>query len=320
MTNFDDPSRFAGLVAPLSPTHFLHDIWPGALHVSHDSGPALLSLIEQHELRDIDTFCAISNGGGIHVNHTRGEGLRIDFGVEPAEAVRQYHAGNTIQILDLKTDEIGRWNRLLDGVLNLIPGTTLANGFASLPGPGLPWHWDAQEVFIVQVRGRKRWHVAPNDYLDWPTVNGMPTDQPPLELAMQLKDPGAPIREPEAWQEVEMRPGSVMFMPRGYWHRVADNVDASLHLVLQVRMPNWRDLFRFMFDNVPALYDLEWRRPTAALSAMHLATDAPREFAERIASLQPLAQAENLIALAQRFSALIESGSLYTNVAPERKY
>lgn len=320
MTTSDDAARFAGLVAPLPPEQFLEDIWPGTLHVSHDSGPALRSLIEQPELRDIAAFCAIPNGGGCHVNHTRDESLRIQFNVDADEAVRQYHSGNTIQILDLKTGEIGHWNRLLDSVLNLIPGTSLVNGFASLPGPGLPWHWDAQEVFIVQVQGRKRWQLAPNDCVDWPTLNGMPTDQPPRELAMQLKDPVGPIRAPSIWQEIEMRPGSVMFMPRGYWHRVADNVDASLHLVLQVRMPNWRDLFRFMFDNVPALYAPEWRRPTTALSPLQLATHAPREFAERIASLQPLAQPEHLIALAQRFSVQIEGGSLYTDVAPERKY
>jgi ribosomal protein L16 Arg81 hydroxylase len=320
MTISDGTIRFAGLVAPLPPELFLQDIWPGTLHVTHDSGPALRALIDQPELQDIQAFCTIPNGGGRYVNYTRGEILRIASNVDADEAVLQYHAGNTIQILDLKTQEIGHWNRLLDSVLNLIPGTSLVNGFASLPGPGLPWHWDAQAVFIVQVRGRKRWHLAPNESVNWPTLNGMPIDQPPRDLAMQLNDPSAPIRAPETWQEIEMRPGSVMFMPRGYWHRVADNVDASLHLVLQVRMPNWRDLFRFMFDNLPELYAPEWRRPTAALSPLQLATQAPQEFAERIATLQSLAQPHNLVELAHRFSMLVEGGSLYADVAPERRH
>lgn len=316
----NDAARFEALVAPLSPHQFLETIWPGNLHCSHDTGAEVRSLIGHAEFGDIAALCAIPNGGGIHVNHTRGERLRIDYNVAAEEAVDQYRAGNTIQILDIRTDEIGLWNRMLDARLDLIPGTSVANAFASLPGPGLPWHWDAQEVFVVQLHGRKRWHVAANIYVDWPTVNGMPSEQPPPELAVQLKDPAAPIHAPLEWQEIEMRPGSVMFMPRGYWHRVAENLEPSVHLVLQVRMPNWRDLFRFMFEHVPALYAPEWRRPTSALSPTHLGSRAPQEFSERLDALRPLAEPEHLIALARRFSALVESGGIYTDIAPDRSY
>lgn len=320
MTTTEDLFRFEGLVAPQSTSDFLNSAWPGQLHISHEANSSLRTLIEQPELQSIESFCAARNGGGIHVNYTRGERFRIELNAEPAHAIEQFHAGNTIQILDLKSDEIQRWNRSLDAALGLIPGTTLVNGFTSLHGKGIPWHWDSQEVFVVQVRGRKLWHVAPNDYVEWPTLNGMPTDRPSREMAFQLKDPSQPIREPERWQVVEMHPGSVMFMPRGYWHKVEQNIDESLHLVLQVRMPSWRDLFRFMLDNAPHLFDLEWRRPTSALSPENLLTRAPLEFKERLASLDQLASAAGIVAMAQQFSNIIESGSLYKEIAPEMKY
>ena len=315
MTLPEDLLRFGGLTAPLAVPDFLHAGWPGQFHVSHASHPALSTLLEQPELRDIESFCNTPNGGGLHVNHTREERLRIESNTDPAYAIEQFRAGNTIQILDIKTDETKRWNRSLDAVLGLIPGTALINGFTSLPGKGLPWHWDSQEVFIVQVRGRKLWHVAANDYVESPTVNGMATEQPTRELAFQLKDPTRPIREPAQWQVVEMDPGSVMFMPRGYWHKVEENIDESLHLVLQVRMPCWRDMFRFMLDNAPDLFDLEWRRPTAALNPENLMTLGSHEFKERLASLDRLASAEMLMAMAKQFSNIIEGGSLYSEIA-----
>lgn len=320
MTATESSHLFEALIAPLSASEFKSTVWPAGLHVSHDPKPGLDALLAQPELRDIESFCAIGNDGGIHVNYTREQRFRIELNADPADAVRQFHAGNTIQILDLKTDEIRRWHRALDAALGLIPGTTVVNGFTSLRGKGIPWHWDSQEVFIVQVRGRKLWHVAANEYVEWPTVNGMPTESPSREMAFQLKSPTQPIREPEHWQSVEMQPGSVMYMPRGYWHKVEQNLEESLHLVLQVRLPSWRDLFRFMLDNAPPLYGLDWRRPTSALSPENLATQAPREFEERLQALQQLAGGGGLMAMAQQFSSLIEGGGLYKDIAPEMKY
>ncbi|UOF17382.1 cupin domain-containing protein [Lysobacter capsici] len=311
---------FEGLVAPLSAQEFKATAWPAGLHISHEVKPGLAALLAQPELRDIESFCAIGNDGGIHINYTREERFRIELNADPAHAIEQFHAGNTIQILDLKTDEIRRWNRALDAALGLIPGTTLVNAFTSLRGKGIPWHWDSQEVFVVQVRGRKLWHVAPNDYVEWPTLNGMPTPSPSREMAFQLKDPTQPILEPEQWRSVEMLPGSVMYMPRGYWHKVEQNLEESLHLVLQVRLPSWRDLFRFMLDNAPPLYDLDWRRPTSALSPDNLATMAPREFKERLESLERLAGGGALMAMAQQFSSIIDGGGLYKDIAPQMKY
>lgn len=319
MTTTECARLFEGLVAPMSAQEFKARVWPGELHVSHHPKPELAPLLAQPELRDIDAFCAAGNDGGIHINYTREERFRIELDADPVHAVAQFHAGNTIQILDLKTDEIRRWHRALDASLGLIPGTTVVNGFTSLRGKGIPWHWDSQEVFVVQVRGRKLWHVAPNDYVDWPTINGMPTSSPSREMAMQLKAP-APIREPERWQSVEMLPGSVMYMPRGYWHKVEQNLEESLHLVLQVRLPSWRDLFRFMLDHAPPLYGLDWRRPTSALSPENLATAAPREFQERLDALSQLAGGGGLMAMAQQFSSLIDGGGLYKDIAPEKKY
>ena len=305
MKNQEDFVRLGALTAPLSVPEFLQRRWPQEFHVSHAPAPALAPLLDQSELRNVQALCSAPRRGTLRVDYTREERVS-EFDVPVERAVSLFAAGCTIYLTDLRTGQSRLWSKSLDATLGLIPGTATINAFTSMPGKGLAWHWDAQELFIVQVRGRKLWHVAPNHVVEWPTVNGSPQQDPARgELSFQVKNPAAPIAAPERWTSIEMRPGSVMFLPRGYWHR-AENIDESLHLVLQVRMPCWRDVLRFILDNVPELYSPEWRCPTAALRPENLPTLAPAQFKERLASLTSFASPSGVMSLVDRFTRLAE--------------
>jgi ribosomal protein L16 Arg81 hydroxylase len=256
-------------------------------------------LIEQPEFRDIDALVRCSKQGVIRADYTRTARLSEED-VSPERALELYRAGCTLYMNALSTPALRQWTQALDTILGLLPGTAQINAFASLPGRGLSWHWDPQEIFVVQIQGRKLWHVAPNEDLEWPTASGQAGAERRREIRLQLKDPNKVVAKPTRWQSIELQPGSVMFMPRGYWH-TTENIDASLHLVLQVKMPSWRDVFTFLLQNAPELYSLEWRQPSAALRPERLLDAGVQEFKDRCASLAAFASPQGVMALTKLF-------------------
>jgi 50S ribosomal protein L16 3-hydroxylase len=294
-----DAARVSSLIHPLPLEQFLTASWPGEFCHFPGNATRLAELMEQPEFRDITSLVNCPQQGMIRADYTHVD-RESEAGITPARALQLYNSACTIYMTSLATQVTDRWVRALDNTFGLLPGTTQINAFASLPGRGAYWHWDAQENFIVQVRGRKRWRVAPNEYLEWPTNGGQQGSERMSDIRFQLKDPSRPIEVPKQWRTIELAPGDVLFTPRGYWHST-ENIDASLHLVLQMKMPCWRDVFAFLLRSVPQLYSLEWRRPTRALQPQHLLTSGLREFQERQAALASFATPAGIAALARLF-------------------
>src|SRR5258706_316278 len=76
--------------------------------------------------------------------------------------------------------------------------------YAWPPGGGLPMHFDSDEVFVLQLWGKKSWRLAENGE----GVNTIVTGTAPPEEAKLLG------RRSEA---VDMRPGSFLYVPAGFW-------------------------------------------------------------------------------------------------------
>lgn len=87
-------------------------------------------------------------------------------------------------------------------------------------------HWDHEQVFIVQVMGKKRWrlfpHVRPN-----PTVS----DQGKF-----------PIPSEEPYWEGDLAAGSILYVPSGWWHDVTVAEGPSVHISFGSDMPTGLDL------------------------------------------------------------------------------
>jgi ribosomal protein L16 Arg81 hydroxylase len=294
-----DTARVGSLIHPLSLEQFLTDRWPKEFCHFPGNAARLRELIDQPEFRDIASLVECPKQGMIRADYTNID-KASEAGITAARALQLYAATCTIYMTSLTTETTKRWTRALDSTFGLLPGTTQINAFASLPGRGAFWHWDAQENFIVQVRGRKRWRVAPNEYLEWPTNGGQQGAERLPEIRFQLTDPTKPIEVPKQWRTIELEPGDVLFTPRGYWHST-ENIDESLHLVLQMKMPCWRDVFTFLLHSVPELYSLEWRRPTRALQPQHLLTAGLKEFQDRNAALAAFATPQGMASLARLF-------------------
>ncbi|POX64484.1 cupin [Streptomyces sp. Ru62] len=92
--------------------------------------------------------------------------------------------------------------------------------------PGLPLHRDDADVLVIQVAGAKRWriHEGPADG-NW-RAGRIKDDEPqPAELL-----------------ETVIRPGQVLYIPRGFAHRAVGQEGLSAHLSLTIREAGTADL------------------------------------------------------------------------------
>ena len=94
---------------------------------------------------------------------------------------------------------------------------------------GLPVHHDTHDVFVLQIAGEKRWLVY----------------EPALELPLRdqrytaaFGDPGTPV------EDRVLRPGDVLYLPRGWLHEAVTSETDSLHLTVGLNVVTWLDAFK----------------------------------------------------------------------------
>lgn len=79
---------------------------------------------------------------------------------------------------------------------------------------GFNVHWDAHEVFVLQLSGRKRWQVFAPTRID-PLSDDSETAQPPTA--------------PPIWEGI-LNDGDLLYLPRGFWHVATPLDEPSLHV------------------------------------------------------------------------------------------
>lgn len=97
-----------------------------------------------------------------------------------------------------------------------------ANVYLSPPASqGFKLHWDTHDVLVLQIDGEKTWHI-----------HDSPIELPHEEQLKQL-----PALAPKAGKlaEVTLRPGDVLFLPRGYVHAAEARDTHSLHITVGLR-------------------------------------------------------------------------------------
>jgi ribosomal protein L16 Arg81 hydroxylase len=73
---------------------------------------------------------------------------------------------------------------------------------------GFGWHYDAEEVFIVQSSGSKDYALRKNTVNPWPLIETLPAD-------MQYEREIMPL-----WR-CRLAAGQWLYIPSGYWHQAA---------------------------------------------------------------------------------------------------
>ena len=138
-------------------------------------------------------------------------------------------------------------------------------------------HYDAFDVISIQLEGTKVWMLGANEDVAFPLSSFDTEAQRP---------PGT--GRGAALKRIEMRPGSVLFVPRGVWHSTQEvsRDEPSVTLLLKMSPPSFVEVL------VTALFAQlgerpEWRTPCVGLFRhAPLRDDAVKAFADLAASLR----------------------------------
>ena len=128
---------------------------------------------------------------------------------------------------------------LTDMLAERFAGSAGANLYCSFQGvQAFASHCDLHEVFAIHLAGEKVWRIYENR-AEAPLV-GPGTD----EAAQRLID----AAKGRVLAEVTMRPGDLLYIPRGFYHDALASSAESLHLTLGVAPHSGRVLFRLLED------------------------------------------------------------------------
>jgi ribosomal protein L16 Arg81 hydroxylase len=225
------------LFAPLSLGEFLKNYWPGGfLHLPGPSGrftelfpwPALSQALECQRFSDRRLRLVKSARDIAPERYLNGS--RIDAGklaMELSDGATLIF-NNCEEVHPPLRDLCASLERLFHHRVytNLYAGWRADNGFDV--------HWDAQNNFIVQVAGRKRWKV-------WKPTRAHP-------LREEVDSTLAPSEEP-FWDGV-LEQGSLLFIPRGWWHIAYPMDEPCLHLTVTLPSPTGIDLLHWLADRM----------------------------------------------------------------------
>jgi ribosomal protein L16 Arg81 hydroxylase len=109
---------------------------------------------------------------------------------------------------------------------------------------GFSWHYDAEEVFIVQTTGRKEYRLRKNTVNPWPIEETLPADMRYEREIMPL------VR-------CELAAGDWLYIPSGYWH-MGESRETAISLAIGVQPRTAIDVFDFLRSQL--LDSLFWRQ------------------------------------------------------------
>jgi len=249
--------EFDQVIAPLSREAFLSDHWektwlhiPGAANrFSHlltwddlsavlentRMAPPHIRLTRDGQHIEADRFIFSPPGAG---NEPR---------IDPGRLIALLTQGATmvLQSVEILAPKV---RALSDSFRDALRARNHVNLYASWRTEnGFDLHWDAHEVMVLQLHGKKRWQIF------------APTQDHPLDIGVPPKPTGPPD-----WDGL-LNSGDVLYLPRGWWH-IAHPVDEpSLHLTFGIAPMHGLNLLNWMImhlrgnvhlrGNIPLLQD-----------------------------------------------------------------
>jgi 50S ribosomal protein L16 3-hydroxylase len=136
---------------------------------------------------------------------------------------------------------------------------------------GFGWHYDAEDVFLLQLRGDKEWSLRKNTVNPWPVVEALPADMHYERELMPL-------------MRCTLRAGDWLYLPAGYWHR-GQAGEESVSLSVGVLSCTALDVCDFLRRRLPA--SLRWRQrlPTPGAASSLSSEELVRRYRELFAEL-----------------------------------
>ena len=231
----------ARLLSPIEPSRFFADYWEQQPLVIARSQPDYYA--DLFSMRDVDYIISstdlrhpairlVKNGSDVPLQHyTTNVPWSNDVftGVADVDKVLgAYRNGATIilQALHRGWRPLAHFCRELEKVLSFPLQT---NVYLTPPSSqGFAPHYDTHDVLVLQIAGSKHWRIY-----------GSPIPLPDRSI------PSGSIRTQigEPLHELDVQPGDLIYMPRGYIHEGLTSECESLHITVGIPTLTWFDVF-----------------------------------------------------------------------------
>jgi hypothetical protein len=290
MPEFD--FNFARLISPIDPASFFRDTWEQKPLVVSRNQPDYYSRL--FSIRDVDSMIHFTRPrfSGIRAESTPTDALRGNFPHDEhlffegenniAALSGQYAQGKTIFVhkLEQRWKSVATLCRDLEATLHHPVNASMF--LTPRNSQGVSAHFDSVEVFVLQLEGSKHWRLY------------KPTVELPLQEAFE---PFSREQIGEPLQQVHVKAGDMVYIPRGFIHEAFASDDSSLHITVAVSVFRWTDLVRAALASVSAK-DVRFRRaiPIGALGGGETASALRTEFEELLQQLVRGACVEDAVA------------------------
>lgn len=199
------------------------------------------------------------------------------------EALPYYERGALLQM-----NQVERWIaplestlRTLERELDVPPRSIVCSLFTSTTGGRVLPHFDTDPAFSVQLAGSKRWWVSPQSAIEEPLNNYVcGTDG---SGAFPYHQGSLPDGMPSTAEVIEMVPGSVLFLPRGYLHATQSHAHSSA-VTFDIQAPCWAAFIgRYVTDQLT-------KQPAARRQALESLREPPEFFSGLLAGAEQAIQ------------------------------
>ncbi len=260
---------FDQVVAPLGADAFLQNYWlKSFVHIPGHTGrfaellswDELNAVLEQHRLTP-PRLKLYKDGQPLDPAHYLTPAM---FGVPRLDAggLATALAQGASLILDDAQEVAPKVRALMQSFQDMLHTDAFANLYAGWHSQkAFNMHWDPQEAFVLQLRGRKRWRIY------------KPTRQHPLKN--DIEPPPQPNESP-AWEGI-LADGDTLYIPRGWWHEAFPLNEPSLHLTVSLTPPTAMDYLGWVMSQL--------RRHTELRASLAGDAAAQAKIAARIAQL-----------------------------------
>jgi len=225
------------MIWPLSREEFLRRHFQSRHFVSHAPARRVQPILDALRISSVEDYLRRRDQDlKVQVWYQTREGDYAVVETAPRDALGLYRAGLTVYINAVH--ELAEWKTILGRQLGYEDAGS-PSLFGARRGGGTRWHFDWLENFTVQLQGTKTWRVAPNRQVPLPMENWVTRQA--VSDAMRAYVPDALPREapPEEVETVRLRPGSMLYLPRGYWHTAEASTGDSLSVTFLYPPAAW---------------------------------------------------------------------------------
>ncbi len=221
------------LLHPMTQSEFFRDYWEKQpLHLQRNDAAYFSSFFS---VREMDKFLGyLSESARVKLVRSGADKEERPDGYFKAglnhlsEIYHAFNNGHTIVVDSLHAIR-EPVTRLCANITRATGIPTQVNMYITPPGAtGFNCHWDDHDVMVLQIEGEKTWSLFDSGP-DLPRPHVLKAEQ-------ENPDPGEPSRR------IVMRPGDVLYLPRGQFHQATAQEDVSIHLTMGFLVHTWEHL------------------------------------------------------------------------------